>query len=280
MNLLDIINRAPNPEPWSEGEKIPWNDPDFSRRMLKEHLSQAHDAASRRQETIEKHVRWIDDRVLSGKPAKVLDLGCGPGLYTHLLAQRGHMCTGIDFGPASIEYARKRAQEEKTSCTYLFEDVRLADFGSGYDLIMFLFGEFNVFRPEEANAILEKAHQALNRGGKILLEVHTFEAVEKMGKEAPLWYSAKCGIFSDEPYLSLEESFWNEDRAVATNRYYVVDPKDGSVQKHASSTKAYTEAEYKSLLETARFQTVRSFPSLIGEPHPPSKDFFVLIGEK
>lgn len=56
MKLIDIIHRQPNPQPWSEGEKIPWNDPAFSKRMLKEHLSQAHDAASRRSETIDAQV--------------------------------------------------------------------------------------------------------------------------------------------------------------------------------------------------------------------------------
>ena len=44
-NLLDLIRREAAPEPWAEGEKIPWDDPGFSRRMLEEHLSQAHDAA-------------------------------------------------------------------------------------------------------------------------------------------------------------------------------------------------------------------------------------------
>ena len=24
MNLIDIVNRTPIPEPWAEGEKIPW----------------------------------------------------------------------------------------------------------------------------------------------------------------------------------------------------------------------------------------------------------------
>ena len=51
MDILQIIQRIPNPRPWSEGEKIPWNEPGFSRRMLREHLSQEHDAASRRFET-------------------------------------------------------------------------------------------------------------------------------------------------------------------------------------------------------------------------------------
>lgn len=48
MNLLDLFHRNPDPAPWQEGEKIPWHDPDFSRRMLREHLSQKHDAACHR----------------------------------------------------------------------------------------------------------------------------------------------------------------------------------------------------------------------------------------
>ena len=86
MNLIDLIRRPANPVPYSEGEKIPWNDPAFSARMLREHLSQAHDAASRRFETIDKHVAWIHRAILGGRPAKILDLGCGPGFYASRLA--------------------------------------------------------------------------------------------------------------------------------------------------------------------------------------------------
>jgi len=34
MNIMQLITRIETPEPWSEGEKIPWNDPGFSERML------------------------------------------------------------------------------------------------------------------------------------------------------------------------------------------------------------------------------------------------------
>ena len=56
MTLLNLIHRTPVPEPWDEGEKIPWNEPGFSARMLKEHLSQDHDWASRRFVKIDAHV--------------------------------------------------------------------------------------------------------------------------------------------------------------------------------------------------------------------------------
>jgi len=77
--ILDIVERLPEPAPWSEGDNIPWNDPGFSERMLTEHLSQEHDLASRRSETIDQHVQWIFSRVLDSRPSRLLDLACGPG---------------------------------------------------------------------------------------------------------------------------------------------------------------------------------------------------------
>jgi 2-polyprenyl-3-methyl-5-hydroxy-6-metoxy-1,4-benzoquinol methylase len=104
--ILDIIDRTPKPAPWSEGDNIPWDDPGFSERMLAEHLSQEHDLASRRSEAIDHHVEWIFSEILGSRPARLLDLGCGPGLYTVRLARAGCECVGIDFSPASIRHAR------------------------------------------------------------------------------------------------------------------------------------------------------------------------------
>jgi 2-polyprenyl-3-methyl-5-hydroxy-6-metoxy-1,4-benzoquinol methylase len=131
VNLLDVVHRALPPAAWSEGEKIPWKDPEFSTRMLREHLAQTHDGASRRSERIAAHVRWIDEAVLGGRATRVLDLACGPGLYTARLAALGHDCTGIDFAPAAIAYARTTAQDASLRCTYQLADIRTADYGHG-----------------------------------------------------------------------------------------------------------------------------------------------------
>ena len=34
MIISDLVNRSMPPGPWEEGDNIPWNDPQFSRRML------------------------------------------------------------------------------------------------------------------------------------------------------------------------------------------------------------------------------------------------------
>lgn len=262
MKLIDVIHRPPVPEPWVEGEKIPWNDPAFSRRMLKEHLTQAHDLASRRFEVIDRQVEWIHQKVLSGLPSQILDLGCGPGFYTGRLARLGHRCTGLDFSPASIAYAQKTAQAEQLECRYLQADITTADYGAGYDLAMLIFGEFNLFRPATARLILSKVYQALKDGGTLLLEPHTFEAIQRIGRQPPAWYTTPTGLFSEGPHLCLTECFWDADYNVATQRYFIVDAGTGDVTRHAASMQAYTSSEYRAVLEDGGFEAVTFYPSL------------------
>ena len=158
--------------------------------------------------------------MLSGKATKVLDLGCGPGFYTSRLSALGHRCVGIDFSPASISYARQQAQTAGLDCSYIQQDIRSADFGGGYGLVMLIFGEFNVFKPADARKILEKAYQALLPVGFLLLEPHTFEAVSRLGKLPASWYSSENGLFSQQPHLVLQENFWVEsNQGTAIQRY-------------------------------------------------------------
>ena len=56
--ILDLVERKAVPEPWAEGDNIPWSESGFSGRMLAEHLSQEHDLASRRFEIIDRHTEW------------------------------------------------------------------------------------------------------------------------------------------------------------------------------------------------------------------------------
>ena len=280
MNISDLINRQPSPIPWAEGDNIPWDEPGFSERMLREHLRQDHDAASRRSEKIDQHVAWIHNQVLSGQPAKILDLGCGPGLYVSRLARLGHNCTGIDFSPASIEYARRQAQQEGQDCTYLHQDIRQAEYGAGYGLVMLLFGEFNIFRPSDAKFLLQKAYAALADGGTLLLEPHTYKAVHSKGNQGATWYSSQGGLFSDSPHVILTENHWDEGQQAATVRYYVVDASIQEVTKYAQSFQAYSEDSYGSLLQECGFEDAKIFPSLAGIEDESQAGMFAITVKK
>lgn len=276
MKLLDIVHRTVPPIPWSEGEKIPWHDPAFSARMLHEHLSQAHDGASRRTALIADHLDWIHAHLLGGRPARILDLACGPGLYTAGLATLGHECVGIDFAPAAIAHAWTTAEAARLPCTYHVADIRTADYGDGFGLVMLISGEINVFRRADARTILQKAWRALADDGLLLLEAHTDAAVRGRGAAARVWQSAEHGLFSARPHLRLDESFWDDDQQVATRRYLVVDAETAETSWYAESVQAYTDQAYETLLHGCGFALRDVYRSLDGSAD--AGGFVVLVG--
>ena len=280
MKLADIVRRQSPPIPWQEADNIPWNNVEFSQRMLKEHLSQDHDAASRRFEIVDRHVDWIHHHVLSEKRSRILDLGCGPGLYLHRLAKLGHHCIGIDYSPSSIAYALAEAKKEKLSIQYFCENIQQADFGEGLDLIMLIFGELNVFPPAKAKALLRRAHHALEKDGILLIEPHTFAAIEDMGQQSGSWHSAEEGLFSNNPYLCLQENSWDSNSRTASVRYFVIDADTGEVTRCAASYQAYTDAEYKSLLAECRFSSIRQYNTLPGNAKEHQRDLTVFVAAK
>ncbi len=236
---------------WRSGYKIPWNDADFSRRMLAEHLSQSHDLASRRAEWIDRQVAWIHNDLLGQQPASILDLGCGPGFYSHRLTLQGHRCCGIDFGPAAIQYAR-RHNPDRSRCEFVLDDIRTAPFGQAYDLAMILYGELNVFSPDEALSILGKARAALRAQGRLIIEIQTPQAIELAGRAEPTEQEYESGLFSDNPHHCRTESRWLEDQQASVQTFGITEP-GAEVREYRSTTQAWPEHDLIELLETAGF---------------------------
>jgi SAM-dependent methyltransferase len=272
MNISDIVNRRIPPEPWVEGEKIPWDDPDFSRRMLKMHLSQEHDAASRRLEIVHEQVDYIERLLGDRRGSRVLDLACGPGLHSQELARRGHTALGIDFSPASIEWAKSTAASESLACEFVQADIRGVDYGTGFDFAMLLFGEMNVFSVDDLKLIVGKARQVLNDRCVLLLEPHEPGVIRANFELDPTWSAMSAGLFSDRPHLLLEEGFWHEDIQMAVKRWYVVDAASGDVTLYSQTMVEYTRDALVQLVESEGFRVSKS-----ASDWPGGDDFYPLV---
>ncbi len=263
LTLRDLVSRAMPPQPWAEGDNIPWDDPAFSDRMLREHLSQDHDLASRRLCIVEAQVEWIHRDVLGELPSRVLDLGCGPGLYSHRLARLGHRCTGLDFSPASIGHAQREAAE--LPCEFMLADLRHAEFPGNQDLVLLNYGQLNVFPREVATAMMKRASCALRVGGQLLLEVQTEEQVRSADGAPPTWHAAHGGLFAEGPHLVLYERCWDEELRCATERWHVV-TESGRVLRFALSNEAYSHAELEAMLRQAGFHQIEILDRFGGSP--------------
>lgn len=278
MTLTDLLSSAP-PTPWQGDTKIPWDEPGFSARMLREHLSQGHDRASRRFEVIDRHVAWLHEAILESRPSRVLDLGCGPGFYCARLTELGHTCTGIDFSPASIEHAKAEAERREHDIDYRLGDIREVDLDADYHSVLLSYGEFNTFHPDQACGILDRARAALVPNGLLILEVHEHSFVEELGRADPTWFSAQRSLFSDRPHICLKDSFWFDRDSVAVDQYSVIDAETGTVARYTSTTQAYTDQAYRAMLHDAGFRDVERYASLAGDEGDGEEGLYVLVGE-
>jgi len=93
--LSKLSNYLVKPELYAPGTGIFWDDDHISKGLLEAHLSPDWDAATRNHEFVDKSVNWIASIANPEKYNKLLDLGCGPGLYAERFHKAGYSVTGI-----------------------------------------------------------------------------------------------------------------------------------------------------------------------------------------
>ena len=70
--------------------------------------------------------RWmkeIEKQIPAGRRLKILDVGCGAGFFSILLAKEDHEVFGIDLTPEMIENAIQLAEEENADCCFQVMDA-------------------------------------------------------------------------------------------------------------------------------------------------------------
>jgi len=90
----------------------------------------------------------------------------------------------------------------------------------------------------------------------------------------------QSGLFSDKPHIYFRETFWNADSNVAVDRYYVVDAETAEVTRHTQSVQAYTDDEYRLLLNKCGFAEIEFFPSMDGSTDSPDNNLRVIFAKK
>ena len=100
----------------------------------------------------------------------LLDLCCGQGRHTNLLAQHGYQMVGIDRDPAALEKARRQASG---SVVYQQMDMRqLETLPGSFDAILSLWQSFGYFDEATNRDILRQMSAKLNPNGRLILDLY------------------------------------------------------------------------------------------------------------
>jgi ubiquinone/menaquinone biosynthesis C-methylase UbiE len=279
--LWRIYRRPERPSAWAEGGNLPWDDPDFSIRMLREHLDESHGAASRVKAERQQQIDWMTDKLGLKSGQQILDVTCGPGLYATELARRGSHVTGIDFSPSSITYAKELAREMKVDrqCVFRQQDVRQMRLEEAkYDAALFIYGQLAVFTRQEAQDLLTCIAQSLKPGARLCVELLDQERVDK--KDSNWWYTDNRGLWGDAPFLHLGERFWLEAEAISLERFFILHLESGELQQITLCDQTYATVEMEQMMKQAGFSQVEIFPAWDGLPLYDAPEWIVYVAER
>ncbi|MDP4264207.1 MAG: methyltransferase domain-containing protein [Bacteroidota bacterium] len=100
--------------------------------------------------------------------SRVLDVACGKGRHSKILARLGFDVIGIDLSPSSIEYAR---QFETDNLHFFLHDMRLPFWVNYFDHAFNFFTSFGYFRTRrEHDAAIRTIASSLKPGGTLVID--------------------------------------------------------------------------------------------------------------
>ncbi len=222
---LELYDFNQKPEPFSHyTTDTLWTDPWIAQQMLKTHLDQGTDLASRRIQTIDRIVGWLDRKIgLSGK--KVCDLGCGPGLYATRMAARGAKVIGVDFSTVSLTYARSEAAARNLEIEYREADYLTDDLPGEQDIVSLIYCDFCTLSPEKRRTLLKRIKGMLNPGGRFVFDVSTTRQFTERREVATYGHRPMGDFWSPDDHFAFHTTFLYDQEKITLDRYLIVGPQ-------------------------------------------------------
>lgn len=276
---IDTLHKLSQPPTLFEpAEPVFWDDPHISGMLLQAHLNPDTEAASRHPQVIEAIVSWLVEQLQVTPDTVWLDLGCGPGLYTSRLAQRGLRVTGMDFSRSSIGYARRHADEHNLDITYRFQNYLTLEDVDQYEVVTLIYGDFCPLLPAERATLLANVHRALKPGGRFVFDVTTPLHHARHGMQ-PNWYAAaEGGFWRPGPHLVLERGYTYPDD-VFLDQHIIILP-DGTHTVYRFWYQDYFAERITEELGAHGFAVQSVWNDLAGAPHTPDGEWMGVIAER
>lgn len=279
IHLLEsLIKTSLRPPLFEPVEARFWNDPYISARLLEAHLDPSHDAASRKPEIIDKEVGNL---ISSGtlKPGdRVLDLGCGPGLYASRIAEKGMRVTGVDISEGSLNYAIAQAKEKALYIEYRIMNFLEMDYDREFDAVLQTNGEINTFSDSVRDDLLARVHRALKPGGRLIFDATT-RVLRKNTGFGNRWEISRGGLWRPGPSLVLEQGFDYPEQDVFLNQYTVID-ETGTPATYRFWFHDYSLQTLRQALMYDGFKVTQVWNDLSGTPYKEGGEWLAVVADK
>jgi 2-polyprenyl-3-methyl-5-hydroxy-6-metoxy-1,4-benzoquinol methylase len=277
FHILERINARPEVYSRYTADAL-WNSPDISEMMLRFHLDGDVDLASRRTSFIETSLAWISATFRLGEGTRVVDLGCGPGLYAHELAKTGARVTGVDFSERSIDHARSRADAAGLEIDYVFADYLDWQPQGRFDLATMIMCDFCALSPAQRAALLTRVQGMLEPGGAFLFDVYSVAYYATWEEQVAYGPGLMDGFWSAGPYYGFLNTLKYDADKVVLEKYTIVE--ETSVSEYLNWFQHYDVAALTAEVEAAGLVLDRVVGDVAGEAFDESDPEFAVIARK
>ena len=216
------INSRPSPFQFYTADEL-WTNEHTSKQMLEYHINEAIDVSSRNKIFIERSVEWIVSHFGVDNKTEIADFGCGPGLYTTRLAERGAIVTGIDFSENSLKYAKQAADKEGLKINYVHENYLDFETPDSFDLITMIMCDFCALSPEQRKNMLSKFKSLLKPDGSVLLDVYSLNSFNQKKESATYELNQLNGFWSPDDYYCFVNTFKYDKEKVTLDKYTIIE---------------------------------------------------------
>ena len=280
MNIKKLLKISKKPEIFTRTDQEFWNDPYISKNMLEAHLDPEYDGASRSFETIDRSVKWLLEEILPSPDSeiKILDLGCGPGLYASRLARSGYIMTGIDFSERSINYARETAEKENLDIEYIYKNYLTIDYQEEFDVIILIYYDLGALTNEERDLLLNKVYKALKPGGLFIFDVVSDKNRDE-NATGKTWEIKEGGFWHPEPYIALTETFLYPESNTFLDQTVVM-TETGEINLYRIYEHFYTRQTISELLDRNGFKDHKYYSDLTGRSYSSQAKTIALVTSK
>lgn len=115
------------------------------------------------------------------KPRTAVDLACGTGSVTAILANRGLQVTGVDMSEDMLTMAWEKVMDLDTPPRFVCQSLQRLSLPRGVDLAVCALDSLDyITDPADCAEAIRRVYKALNPGGVFLFDVNTPEKLRAM----------------------------------------------------------------------------------------------------
>ena len=194
-------------------------------------------------------------------PCDCLELACGSGEITEMLAKRGYTMTALDLSEEMVKQAKSKNLEG--SIQFLCQDMRnLSNLGS-YSGIFCLCDSFNyILEKEEVDAFFHEVCQHLKPNGLFFFDTHSLDRLDEFDSEYNETGAFEDGcqyqwsIMAEDDYVYQDFAFYMKDKVVQEHHIQrVYDPiwLNDTLSKYFDVLKVTTDFDIEGIVPGEKY---------------------------